>query len=117
MTITVRRKTAMQAVIEHTAISNERELHNVTSANPKAINVHTGENCQELSGGRYIIRSMTNSAPARLSSQLQRYPYNPDKAVIADHNAREQELMKDNKATLRPASKCKMLIKQDKNKR
>lgn len=83
----------------------------VTLANPKAINVYTGENCQELSVGRYIIRSMTNSVPAGLSSQLQCYQYNPDKAVIVDHAACEQELMKDNKATLRPTSKCKMLIR------
>lgn len=70
------------------------------------------KNCQELSVGRYIIRSMTNSVPAGLSSQLQRYLYNPDKAVIADHNACEQELMKDNKAILRLACKCKMLISE-----
>lgn len=42
-TTTLRRKSAMHTVIEHAAISNERELHNVTSANPKAINVYTGK--------------------------------------------------------------------------
>lgn len=75
--------------------------------------VHTiGKNCRQFNHqiGIYAIRSMTNSVPAGLSSQLQCYPYNTDKAVTADHNTCEQELMIDNKAMQRPRGKCRMFI-------
>lgn len=71
---------------------------------------HHRKNCQQLNHhvGSYATRSMINSVPARVSSQLQRYPYNTDKAITADHNTFEQELTIDNKAMLRPMGKCRM---------
>lgn len=71
-----------------------------------------GKNCQQFNhqAGSYAVRSMTNSVPAGLNSQLQCYPYSSDKALTADHNTCEQELPIDNKAMLRPMAKCKVLI-------
>lgn len=76
-----------------------------------------GKNCQQFNHhvGSYAIRSMTNSVPAGLNSQLQCYPYNTDKAVTADRNTCEQELTTDNKAMLKPMSKCKLLIRDPEN--
>lgn len=74
----------------------------MTSVNSRAINVHTPQekNCQQFNHriGSYAIRSMADSVPAGLNSQLQCYPSNTDKAVTADHNTCEQELTVDNKA-------------------
>lgn len=72
----------------------------------------TGKNCQQFNhqAGSYTVRSMTNSVPAGLNSQLQCYPYSSDKALTADYSTREQELPIDNKAMLRSMAKCKVSI-------
>lgn len=77
------------------------------SKSPQCVEA-TGKDCQQFNHhvGSYAVRSMTNSVPAGLNSQLQCYPCSSDMALTADHNTCEQELPIENKAMLRPNVRC-----------